>query len=147
MPKREIIHRAGRPLNRRLKRDLSRYFDESDLQRLERLGGRVVISVTAPYKRKAGKSRKPVAINLEFVQNLESIKESQVKLFNRLDGLTIPELRNLASLLGQPIRSSANSTEIRSDIVGFLQAEDIWRRISGADTRPAVARDRRHRVR
>lgn len=131
MPKHEIIHPAGHPLQSDLKQNLLPYFKDSELQRLERLGGRILVSITAPYTNRKKKNRKAINIDHEFVKQIESLKNSPDKIQEVLNNLTIKELRKLGGLFGQPIRSNANAGEIRSELIRYLQSEDVWHRISG----------------
>jgi len=131
VPKHEIIHPAGHPLQSELKENLLQYFKDSELRRLERLGGRILVSITAPYTNRKRKDRKAINIDHQFVKEVESLKNSPDKIQEVLSNLTIKELRKLGDLVGQPIRSGANAGEIRSELIGYLQSEDIWHRISG----------------
>ena len=131
MPKCEILHPAGHALETELKQSPLQYFNESDLQRLERLGGRILVSITAPYTNRQRKNRKSVNIDQHFAKELETLKDRPEKIHAVLNDLTIKELRKLADLFRQPIRSNANASEIRSDLIRHLQAEDVWHRISG----------------
>jgi hypothetical protein len=44
--------------------------------------------------------------------------------------LSVKQLRELSTRLGQPIRSSATSEEIRTELIRNVQAEEYWRTIS-----------------
>ena len=55
MPKYEIIHKAGEPVAKETKWILDRFFDLKEVKKLERLGGRILISIAAPYKAKKAK--------------------------------------------------------------------------------------------
>lgn len=130
MPKREIVHEAGRPVASELRETLEKHFNEAELRKLERLGGRVVFSITAPYTKRA-RGRKPIEIDEAFVQRLNGVKHSTEAIQSILRELSVKELRALCKLVGQPIRSSDTAHYIRSELVRHLQAEDVWRRISG----------------
>lgn len=132
MPKYEVIHAAGRPISSRLKELLREYFKESDLERLERLGGRMLLSMTIPYTNRMRRNRPAITIDDEFANRLSGFKDSPDDLQRLLADLSAGQLRKLAVLVRQPIRSNANSAEIRSEIVKHFQAEGVWRRI--ADT-------------
>ena len=136
MPKREIVHSAGRALDSKLKRELLQRFTESDVQRLERLGGRILFSITAPYSENRGKNRKPVEIDDLLVKDLQNKRSSPDEVLDVLRRLTIKELRKLTDLIGQPVRSSANASEIQVEVLKYLQAEDFWRGISGNSPAP-----------
>lgn len=133
MPKNEIINSAGSPLPPGLREMLSRYFRDSDIKKLERHGGRVLISITAPYTTNKRKNRKPVTIDNRFVRGIERVKDSPNKIQEVLGKLTVKELRSLGRLVGQPVRSNASASEIRLELIRYFRAEDIWQRISGSE--------------
>ena len=128
MPKHEIFHKAGEPVTKETKWILDRFFSLKEAQKLERLGGRILISVAAPYK---AKKSKEMTIDDSFVSSLKAKKTDVAELRNSLDGLTIKQLREVCDLINQPVRSNATSEEIKRELVRSLQAEDFWRRISG----------------
>lgn len=130
MPKNEILHPAGHSLPPELRENLLRYFKDSHIQKLERHGGRILISITAPYTNRKTKTRRPVEIDHRFVKKLEKLKNSPSKIQDALSALTVKELRLLGDLVGQPFRSSASANEIRSDLTRYFNAESVWQRIS-----------------
>ena len=127
MPKYEIIHKAGEPVTDEIRWILDRFFDLKEVKKLERLGGRILISIAAPYK---AKKSKEITIDDSFVNNLKSNRNDVVALRNILDGLTIKQMKEICGLIKQPVRSNATSEGIKRDLVRSLQAEDFWRRIS-----------------
>jgi len=131
VPKHEIIHPEGNLLNSELKIYLLQFFKESDLQKIERLGGRISISITSPYSDRRGKKKQQIEVNALFIKELQKQKDNIGEIKNILTNLNIKQLRKLSELVGQPIRSNANSVEIKSELIKLFQAEDIWQRISG----------------
>ena len=127
MPKYEIIHKAGEPVTDEIRWILDRFFDLKEVKKLERLGGRILISIAAPYK---AKKSKEITIDDSFVNNLKSNRNDVAALRNILDGLTIKQLKEICGLIKQPVRSNATSEEIKRELVRSLQAEDFWSRIS-----------------
>ena len=127
MPKHEIIHKAGQTVSDEIKGIVDRYFDPKEIEKFERLGGRILISIATPYKVK--KSRK-IAIDEAFISNLKSKKDDIQELRTILDELTIKQLKEVCNFINQPVRSSASSEEIKRELVRSLQAEDFWGRIS-----------------
>ena len=127
MPKYEIIHKAGEPVTDEIRWILDRFFDLKEVKKLERLGGRILISIAAPYK---AKKSKEITIDDSFVNNLKSNRNDVAALRNILDGLTIKLLKEICGLIKQPVRSNATSEEIKRELVRSLQAEDFWKRIS-----------------
>jgi hypothetical protein len=127
MPKHEIFHRAGHPVSEEIKGIVEKYFDAKEIEKLERLGGRILISVAAPYKPKI---RKNINIDEEFVSKLKSEKKNFDKLKGILDELSIKQLKKICELMNQPVRSNANSEEIKRELIRSIQAEDYWNSIT-----------------
>jgi hypothetical protein len=130
LPKYEIVHPEGKLLDADIKNNLLKYFKNPDIQRLERLGGRILISVTAPYVNRKQKGKNDIVIDNNFVNELDKSKASTKEINSILNKLTISQLRKLSNLMGQPVRSNAKAIEIRAELIKTLQAEDIWQRIS-----------------
>lgn len=133
MPKHEIFHPEGQQLPPELEDFLKQYFKNDNLQKLKKFGGRILISIAAPYSTRR-KKREAIKIDHQFLMELESLKDSSDKVREFLLPLTIKELRELCDSIGQPVRSKASATEIRSEIIRHLQAEGIWNRISGTES-------------
>lgn len=131
MPKHEIISPAGSRLETDLKEYLLQYFEHKDLQRLELHGGRILISLTAPYSNRKGRDGNTIKVNNKFIEELDKIKNSKKDLTKELDLLTVKQLREICKLIKIPIRSSASAFEIRSEIINHFQAEKLWFGISG----------------
>jgi len=130
VPKREITHSAGRRLDEHLREFLSQYFTPTDLERVERLGGRISISLTLSdtQRRKPGES---VVVDATFVKRLEELRNSPDDFHATLRRLTVAELRQISKLVGHPTRSGASAAEMRAALLRHLQAEDVWRGIAG----------------
>ena len=127
MPKYEIIHKAGQAVNEEIKWIIDKYFDPKEIERLQRLGGRILISIATPYK---GKRKKEITIDKSFIENLKLNRNHIDELRGILDELTIKQLKEVCNFINQPVRSSASSEEIKRELVRSLQAEDFWSRIS-----------------
>lgn len=130
MPKQEITHSAGRRLDERLRGFLSQYFTEPDLERVERLGGRISISL-AVSDSKRRKKGEVVVVDAAFVRQLEELRNSPDQFHETLRRLTVAELRGLSKLVGYPTRSGMSAAEVRAALLRHLQAEDVWRGIAG----------------
>jgi hypothetical protein len=133
VPKNEIIHQAGHPLPDKLREFLKGYFKEADLQRFERLGGRILISLAPSYVAPRKKDRKSIEVNEQFLEELKNIKDTPDNIRERLNALTVKELVKLCGLLGQPVRSNDNANHIREELMRSIYAEDFWNRISGRE--------------
>lgn len=131
MPKHQIKVIQGNPISPEIRDLLSRYFNSKELERLERLGGRILITISAPYRDTGGQCSK-VQIDLGFVERLISERNETDKVQQVLEALSVGQLKQLCSLLGQPVRSSANRAEIMTEIARTLRDQDLWTRISSS---------------
>lgn len=130
MPKHEILHIAGHPATKELRKLLSQFFTEKDIQKLERLGGRVVISLTAPYNPK-GKSKKPkLEVGESLIAGLHEHRDRPIELKERLGLLSVKQLRELGKLIGHPLRTKSSRQEIVEELVAYFHGEEVWKRIS-----------------
>lgn len=131
MPKHEILHKAGESVSDELKYIIQKYFSQKDIEKLERLGGRVLISVAAPYKLK---SKGKILIDERFVEKLKSSQSDSTALKDTLDQLSVKQLKELCEILKQPLRSNAVAEEIKRELIRNLQSEEYWQRISSEST-------------
>lgn len=127
MPKHEIFHKPGDPVSDQIKWIIDKYFDPKEVEKLERLGGRILISIAAPYKRKM---KKEIAIDEEFITNLRSHRRDTATLKTLLDELSIKQLRTVCQTMEHPLKSNAKSEEIKRELIRSMQAEDFWSSIS-----------------
>ena len=131
MPKHEIFHKAGEAISDEVRFIIKKYFSPKEIEKLERLGGRLLISVAAPYK---SKTREKVIINDKYIEKLKSIRNDSQVLKETLDLLTVKQLREICVLLNQPVRSNAVGEEIKRELIRNLQSEDYWQKISTEST-------------
>jgi len=127
MPKHEIFHKAGEPISSEITYIVEKYFSKKEIQKLERLGGRILISVAAPYK---SKTKESFTIDEAFIDKLKTNQSETSELKNILDQLPVKQLREICSILGQPVRSNAVAEEIKRELIRNLQSEEYWQRIS-----------------
>jgi len=130
MPKRDIIHKAGEPVSNELKELLLRFFDEDTVKKLERLGGRLQISLTSPFvSRKKGKGR-DIEIDKSFVLELRELKDKPEILREKLSDLTIKQLKRFGKLIDLPLRTKSSRQEMIDELIINIHSEEIWNRIS-----------------
>lgn len=127
MPKHEIFHKPGNPVSEEIRLIIDKYFDAKQVRRLERLGGRILISIASPYKRRP---KKGITINQEFMSILTSKKSDSNALKTLLDELSIKQLKEVSREMGHPMRSNATAEEIKRELIRSIQAEDFWNSIS-----------------
>jgi len=131
MPKHEIFHKAGESISDEIKDIIRKYFSQKEVEKLERLGGRILISVAAPYK---SKTKGTFLIDDKFVENLKSNQSDASVLKDTLDQLPVKQLKKLCGILNQPVRSNAVAEEIKRELIRNLQSEEYWQRISREST-------------
>jgi len=127
MPKYEIIHKAGEPVSDDVRWIIDNFFNPKEINKLERLGGRILISIAAPYKRK---THSKIIVDESFISNLKDKKKDVDELKKILDELSVKHLKTLCKLINQPVRTNDNAEEIKREIIRNIQAEDYWKSIS-----------------
>lgn len=131
MPKHEILHKAGEPISSEIRYIIEKYFSKKEIFKLERLGGRILISVSTPYKTK---TKERFVIDETIIDQLKSNQSETGELKKILDKMSVKQLRELCKLLGQPVRSNAVAEEIKRELIRNLQSEEYWQRISKKST-------------
>ena len=127
MPKYEKSHKPGQPVSEDIEIIINRYFDPSVKRKLERLGGKITISITTPLQlRKDSK----LIIDEEFIKLLRRSSNDAQQLRDSLDKLVIKQLRDVCRLLDRPVSANARAEEIKQEIIKNLQAENFWQGIS-----------------
>jgi len=127
MPKHEIIHKPGEPVSDEIRNIVDMYFDNKEIAKLERLGGRILISIAAPYKQK---TEKALIVDEQFLSTLRDKRHDFNLLKGILDELSAQQLKLLCKLMKHPIKSGANSEQMKREIIRSLQAQDYWKSIS-----------------
>lgn len=127
MPKHEIVHKAGQPVTDEIKEIVDKYFEAKEIEKLERLGGRILISISSPYRRKS--QRKPV-VNKQFVKSLISKKSNTDILLEMLDDLSSKQLKEICKMIKQPVKSNSTIESLKKEIIRNIQAESMWESIS-----------------
>jgi hypothetical protein len=130
VPKHEINHTAGTAVSNELKELLLKFFSERDIVKLERLGGRVLISLAAPYVSKEKRKRKEVEIGEEFISKLRELRNTPDELEKQLDLLSVKQLRALGKFLDSPLRTKSPRQALISELSTHFHSEDVWKRIS-----------------
>lgn len=135
MPKREIIHPPESRLSANLRDFLKQFFKEEELFRLEKLGGRIQISIASPYVSVKERERQKMEITDSFVEELRLLRNSPEEIRRRLGGLSNPQLKSISFLLGLRPKVKMGSRALRSLIEQYLTDQGIMERISGANER------------
>lgn len=130
MPKHEIQHLPGHHVSGELKELLRRYFSDKDISRLERLGGRVRLSLTAPFNSRKKGERPKIEIDKQLINQLRELRDKPDELKEYLSLLSVKQLRALGNLLAHPLRTKSPRHELIEELVAYFHGEEIWERIS-----------------
>ncbi|MBP8114687.1 MAG: hypothetical protein KAY50_04965 [Chitinophagaceae bacterium] len=128
MPKFDFFISPGDDLPKKMQTILQEYFSENDFEKLSKFGGRVQISVTAPFTDRKKQDNK-LLIDDVFIAQLK-INPSQSD--EKLKTLTKKQLVKVASLLNFPTTAKATTKEIKKTINDHLNSSEKWDKISGA---------------
>ena len=128
MPKIDFLLNPGDELPKKMLPIIQEYFSEKDLEKLTKFGGRVQISVTAPFTDRKEQDNKLV-IDDSFIAKLRA---SPSKSDEKLKTLTKKQLEQVATLLNFPTTSKSTTKEIKKTINDHLSSSEKWDKISGA---------------
>jgi predicted AAA+ superfamily ATPase len=128
MPKIDLLLNPGDELPIKLQTILQDYFSDKDFEKLLKFGGRVQISITAPFTDRKEQDNKLI-IDDAYIANLKinpSISDETLKT------LTKKQLVKVATLLNFPTTAKATTKEIKKTINDHLNSSKKWDKISGA---------------
>jgi len=127
MPKFDMFIAPGDQLPDKLLSILRDKFSEMDLEKLTKFGGRVQISVTAPFTDRKKQDNK-LLIDDAFIFEL---KNNPSQSDEKLKTLTKKQLVSVATILKFPTTAKATTKEIKKTINDHLNSSDKWDKISG----------------
>ena len=127
MPKHNITVIPGEHLPDEVLSLISKYFNEKEIDKLKKFGGRIQISLTAPYTDRKGQKAE-ITINSELI---ETLKRSEKVAQNILGNLTLKQIKELAKYLNFPIASNVKVGEARNQLITHLYSGENWNKISG----------------
>jgi hypothetical protein len=128
MPKFDFFINPGDELPKKLQTILQDYLSEKDFEKLTKFGGRVQLSVTAPFTDRKEQNNK-LLIDDVFISEL---KNNPSKSDEKLKTLTKKQLVQVATLLNFPTTAKATTKEIKKTINDHLNSSEKWDKISGA---------------
>ncbi len=128
MPKFDFYINPGDELPKKLQTILQDYFAEKDFEKLLKFGGRVQISVTAPFTDRKEQDN-TLLIDDAFISEL---KKNPSQSDEKLKTLTKKQLVKVATLLNFPTTAKATTKEIKKTINDHLSSSEKWDKISGA---------------
>ena len=126
MPKYDIIIKPGETIPKEFEDILKNKFDEKTLDKLKRFGGRIQLSLTAPFTDRK-QQKKGVTIDQTLIDKLASSKENATKLLAKM---TLKQIREVAMFVGFPIASKTTVEEARKQVISYLFSDDTWKKIS-----------------
>lgn len=127
MPKHDIILKPGENPPRGIKGLLKKMFTKQELEKLEKFGGRIQISLAAPYT-----NRKKQDQQLEIDDMLiKKMKSDPNFAKEKLKMLTVKQMRIIAKKIKLPVASKATASELRNNIMDFISSGNKWKGISG----------------
>jgi len=127
MPKFDLFINQGGELPKRLQSVLKDYFSEKDFEKFSKFGGRIQISLTAPFTDRKQQDDNLI-IDEKFVKRL---KKNPSSLNKTLAKLTKKQLTEVAALMGLPIATKASTKEAKKVLIDFLNSGKKWENISG----------------
>lgn len=126
MPKYDIFLKPGEELPHDLSEILKNKFNEKSIENLKRFGGRVQISLTAPFIDRK-KQDKGLKVDKELIKKITiSIDDSM----EQLSKMTLKQIREIAKFVGFPLASKTTVEEARKQLVSYLFSSDTWKKIS-----------------
>jgi len=128
MPKFDFYINSGDELPKKLQTILQDYFSEKDFEKLLKFGGRVQISVTAPFTDRKEQNYK-LLIDDAFISEL---KNNPSQSDQKLKTLTKKQLVKVATLINFPTTAKATTKEIKKTINDHINSSEKWDKISGA---------------
>jgi hypothetical protein len=126
MPKYDIILKPGEAIPKEFEDLLRSKFDEKSLDKLKRFGGRIQLSLTAPFTDRK-QQKKGMSVDQELINKLASSNENATKLLGKM---TLKQIREVAKFVGFPIASKTTVEEARKQVISYLFSDDTWRKIS-----------------
>jgi hypothetical protein len=125
MPKVQIDFRPGSPINEEWQAFLSAHFEPKSLERLERLGGRLTVSLTIPLVPKDHRIKSPIVDDKELAIVRELTKDKGA-LQRRLDMYDVKNLRRACEQLGIAVSKKIPRIELIAEIVRSLNSDSMW---------------------
>ena len=128
MPKHNLIIKPGELVPDKVLSLLKKYFSEKDLIKLEKFGGRIQLSVTAPFVDRKTQNSKLV-ITDQLIAKITTDVSAAKRIFSTM---TREQLREVANELNYPITTKASANEIRKGLLDYVESSDKWLGISGS---------------
>ena len=102
-------------------------FKKAAIEKLEKFGGRIQVSITAPYTDRTIQD-KTIIIDSSYIQ---ALIDKPLLVKERLFILTKEQIMEVCRYLKFPISTKSTIKEIRNELIKYLNSEKAWRSISG----------------
>jgi hypothetical protein len=126
MPKYDHLLNPGDELPKEWKDFLKTKFSDKDFEKLSKFGGRIQVSITAPFSNRK-EHNKDIILDNEFIQKLKSQPENSGAI---IKSLTKKQLTELAKMIQFPVTQKSSTKEIKNSIIDFFDSAEKWSRIS-----------------
>lgn len=126
MPKYDIILKPGEAIPKEFEELIKSKFDDKSIVKLKRFGGRIELSLTAPFTDRK-QQKKGVIVNEDLIKSLMTSSENASKI---LSIMTLKQIREVAKYIDFPIASKTKVEEARKQMISYLFSKDTWRKIS-----------------
>jgi hypothetical protein len=125
MPKHNIILEPGEEIESNLLLVLEKYFTKKDFAKLNKLGGRIQLSITAPFYQRA-KENVSREIDEAYISKLtKNIDFAKAELKE----MKKEELVEISKMINLPFQSNANKSEIANRLIEYLESDKNWNAI------------------
>jgi hypothetical protein len=126
MPKYDIILNPGEQIPEEFRELLNAKFEEKSIDKLKRFGGRIQLSLTAPFTDRK-KQKKRLVVDELLINKVTLSTEIANEILNKM---TLKQIREMAKLVKFPIASNTTVDEARKQLISYLFSEDTWKKIS-----------------
>jgi hypothetical protein len=126
MPKYNIIIKPGEKISEDLNYILKGRFNEKSIEKLRRFGGRIQISLTAPFTDRK-QQKKQLIVDHNLIEKLTKSTESTTEILQRM---TLKQIKEVAKYVNFPIASKVTVEDARKQLISFLFSNDTWNKIS-----------------
>lgn len=121
-----MILKPGETIPEEFREILKNKFNEKSIDKLKRFGGRIQLSLTAPFTDRK-EQKKGLLVNKALIERITSSIEIASEVLSKM---TLKQIREIAKFVGFPISSKTTVEEARKQLVSYLFSNDTWKKIS-----------------
>ncbi len=127
MPKYEIILKPGQKIPEEFRDILQNHFPEKNFDKLKRFGGRIQISLTAPFTDRKLQKKTNISIDEKLIHNLAESNEVSTEILSKM---TLKQIKELAQFINFPLASNTTVGQARKQLLSYLFSNETWKKIS-----------------